>query len=220
MKLPPSWKSLAGELEKDYFRELAAFVAEERQSHSVYPPVSQVFAALQATPPDKVKVLLLGQDPYHGAGQAHGLCFSVQRNVPLPPSLKNIYRELADDTGCEIPAHGDLTSWAQQGVLMLNTVLTVRANEANSHRKRGWERFTDQVIRHVSDGAQPVVFVFWGKPAQKKKKLVDLARHRVIESPHPSPLSAHRGFLGSRPFSQINEFLTASGVSPVDWSLP
>lgn len=219
MKLPPSWKSLAGELEKDYFRELAAFLEEERRAHVVYPPVSQVFAALEATPPKGVKVLLLGQDPYHGDGQAHGLCFSVQRHVPLPPSLKNIYRELADDTGCEIPCHGDLTQWARQGVLMLNTVLTVRASEANSHRKRGWEEFTDQVIRHVNDNPGPVVFVLWGKPAQQKKKLVDLARHHVIESPHPSPLSAHRGFLGSRPFSLVNKYLTASGIPPIDWSL-
>lgn len=217
--LPNSWKVLRSEVEAEYFQELSEFVAAERSSYDVYPDSDQVFAAFQATSFEDVRVLILGQDPYHGAGQAHGLCFSVQQGVKVPPSLRNIYKELADDVGCVIPDHGDLSAWAKQGVLLLNTVLTVRANEANSHRKRGWETFTDAVIRIVNEKSDTVVFVLWGAPAQKKKKWIDTDRHVVIESAHPSPLSAHRGFLGSRPFSKCNQALRAAGRGVIDWSI-
>ena len=220
MHLPESWISLAAETEQDYFLELEAFLSVERRQHTVYPPEGQVFAALEATPLPDVRVLILGQDPYHGEGQAHGLCFSVQAGVRIPPSLRNMFKELAEDVGCRVPDHGCLTAWARQGILMLNTVLTVRAGEANSHRRKGWERFTDAIIRLVNDKADPVVFVFWGGPAQKKRKLVDEDRHAVIASSHPSPLSAHRGFLGSRPFSGINEMLRARGFAEIEWELP
>lgn len=218
--LPESWSVLQPEIEAEYFRELSSFVESERSQHEVYPARDKVFAAFDATTYEDVRVLILGQDPYHGAGQAHGLCFSVQRDVKIPPSLRNIYKELANDIGCEVPQHGNLTTWAKQGILLLNTVLTVRANEANSHRKRGWEQFTDSVIRAINEKPEAVVFVLWGAPAQKKKKLIDAERHVVIESAHPSPLSAHRGFLGSRPFSRINEALKESGRGEIDWSIP
>ncbi len=210
---------MADEVRKDYFLALTRFVDAERNRHEVYPPQDQVFAALEATAYADVRVLVLGQDPYHGEGQAHGLCFSVQHGTKIPPSLRNIYKELAADVGCEIPTHGCLTAWAQQGVLLLNTVLTVRANEANSHRKQGWETFTDQVIQRVNEKQQPVVFVLWGGPAQKKRRLVNEDLHHVIASPHPSPLSAHRGFLGSRPFSAVNEVLRSSGRDEIDWTV-
>lgn len=210
---------MADEVRKDYFLALTEFVDAERNRHEVYPPQDQVFAALEATPYADVRVLVLGQDPYHGEGQAHGLCFSVQHGTKIPPSLRNIYKELAADVGCEIPTHGCLTAWAQQGVLLLNTVLTVRATEANSHRKQGWETFTDQVIQRVNEKQQPVVFVLWGGPAQKKRRLVNEDLHHVIASPHPSPLSAHRGFLGSRPFSAVNEVLRCSGRDEIDWTV-
>lgn len=219
-KLPKCWsRQLNDELQAPYFQDLATFVEKERKEHSVYPPVGDVFAAFQLTLFDKTRVLLLGQDPYHGEGQAHGLCFSVKEGVKLPPSLKNIFKELHADLGCEIPGHGNLSSWAKQGVLMLNTVLTVRASEANSHRKRGWETFTDEVIRRVNAKSSPVVFVLWGKPAQKKLELIDTDRHHVIQSAHPSPLSAKTGFFDSRPFSKVNHALESTGQPPIDWAV-
>lgn len=219
MQLPSTWDILEAEAEKEYFRRLSQFIASERRDFEVFPAADQVFAALEATPYDQVKVLLLGQDPYHGEGQAHGLCFSVLPNVKVPPSLRNIYKELESDLGVAPPGHGCLMRWAEQGVLMLNTVLTVRANEANSHRKRGWEEFTDAVIRVVNDKTATVVFVLWGNPAQKKKKLIDTSRHVIVESAHPSPLSASQGFFGSRPFSKVNAALKTRRRQPVDWSL-
>ena len=219
MELPTTWDVLKDETKSEYFLQLQRFVEEERANHAVYPIPDHVFAAFEATPYDKVRVLLLGQDPYHGEDQAHGLCFSVQQGVKIPPSLRNMYKELASDIGCDIPNHGDLSSWAKQGVLMLNTVLTVRAQQANSHRKQGWETFTDAVIRCVNDSKATVAFVLWGSPARKKKKLIDVDRHVVIESAHPSPLSAHRGFLGSRPFSKINEALERAGRGQIDWTI-
>ena len=210
---------LRAELDKPYWSELQGFVAEERSRGAVYPPADDVFAALHLTPLADVKVLILGQDPYHGPGQAHGLCFSVRPGVAVPPSLANIFTELHSDLGIEAPAGGDLTPWARQGVMLLNTTLTVRAHQAASHQGKGWETFTDQVIRAVDDKPERVVFVIWGAAARRKKDLVDTSRHTIIESPHPSPLSAHRGFFGSRPFSRANDALVAAGREPVDWRL-
>jgi uracil-DNA glycosylase len=216
-----SWKAvLADEVSKPYFRELAQFVKAERMAHVVYPPAGQAFEALKVTPFDRAKVLILGQDPYHNAGQAHGLCFSVPLGVPPPPSLVNIFRELVDDVGFDPPGHGNLTHWAKQGVLLLNAVLTVRAHQAGSHRDRGWERFTDAVIEALSSRQEPVVFVLWGRYARAKRGLVEGPQHVVIEAPHPSPLSASSGFFGSRPFSQVNEALKRFGREPIDWQLP
>jgi uracil-DNA glycosylase len=211
---------LRTELEQPYWAELQAFVAEERSRHQVFPSPDQVFAALHLTPYSEVKVVILGQDPYHGPGQAHGLCFSVQRGVALPPSLRNIFIELRDDLGIEPPGHGSLDAWSRQGVLLLNTTLTVRRGQAASHQGKGWERFTDRVIRAVSDKPEPVVFILWGASARKKAALIDRSRHVIIESAHPSPLSARNGFFGSRPFSRANEALVAAGREPVDWRLP
>lgn len=211
---------LRGEFAKPYWSDLTAFVADERQAGEVYPPHDEVFAALHLTSYAQTRVLILGQDPYHGPGQAHGLCFSVRRGVPVPPSLGNIYKELQADLGLAPPRHGNLEGWARQGVLLLNAVLTVRAHQAGSHRNRGWETFTDEVIRAVNAKEHPVVFILWGAYARKKKPLVDLTRHVVIESAHPSPLSASNGFFGSRPFSRTNDALTAEGLTPIDWSLP
>lgn len=211
---------LRGEFDKPYWSELMAFVHAERSRHQVFPPHDDVFAALHLTPLAEVKVLILGQDPYHGPGQAHGLCFSVRPGTRIPPSLQNIHKELADDTGDAIPSHGNLDAWARRGVLLLNTSLTVRAHEAGSHRGKGWERFTDEVIRTVNAKPERVVFILWGSSARAKTALIDRDRHAVIESPHPSPLSAHRGFFGSRPFSRANEALVAAGRDPVDWSIP
>ena len=210
---------LRAELEKPYWPELQQFVAEERSRHTVYPAHDEVFAALHLTPYAAVRVVILGQDPYHGAGQAHGLCFSVRRGVAAPPSLVNIFKELEDDLGIAVPAHGCLDAWARQGVLLLNATLTVRARQAASHQGKGWETFTDQVIRSVSDKPERVVFILWGASARKKRALIDASRHTIIESAHPSPLSAHNGFFGSRPFSRANEALVAAGRDPVDWSL-
>ncbi|MFQ5557696.1 MAG: uracil-DNA glycosylase [Acidimicrobiales bacterium] len=210
---------LRGELEKPYWRELMSFVATERARTTVYPPHDEVFAALHLTPRAAVKAMILGQDPYHGPDQAHGLCFSVRPGVPLPPSLANIHRELSDDIGCEPPSHGSLEAWARQGVLLLNATLTVRARQAASHQGRGWETFTDEVIRVVDAGPLPVVFILWGSSARKKRSLIDATRHAVIESAHPSPLSAHRGFFGSRPVSHTNEALAAAGREPSDWAI-
>jgi uracil-DNA glycosylase len=208
---------LRGEFDKPYWKELQAFVADERARHPIYPPAPDVFRALHLTPYADTKVLILGQDPYHGRGQAHGLCFSVGHDVALPPSLVNIYKELERDVGVAPPKHGNLEAWARQGVLLLNAVLTVRAGSANSHQGKGWEQFTDAVIRAVNDKPEPVVFILWGGYARRKKSLVDTNRHVIIESAHPSPLSAHNGFFGSRPFSRANEALIAAGREPVDW---
>lgn len=221
LTLPRSWAAvLADELTAPYFLDLQAFVEEERQLHTVYPPPGDVVAALALTPYERVRVLLLGQDPYHGEGQAHGLCFSVCPGVSPPPSLVNIFRELHDDLGYPIPNHGHLAAWARRGVLLLNTVLTVRAHQAGSHRGHGWERFTDAVIRHVNEKRDPVVFVLWGRPAQQKVKWIDVSRHAVVTASHPSPLSAHRGFFGSRPFSAVNQALRGWGQAELDWRLP
>ncbi len=211
---------LRSQLREPYWAELQHFVAEERARHVVFPAPGEVFAALHLTPYESVKVLILGQDPYHGPGQAHGLCFSVRPGVPAPPSLQNIFTELEADLGIPAPDHGCLDAWAAQGVLLLNATLTVRARQAASHQGRGWETFTDAVIRAVNDKAERVVFILWGASARKKKALIDTSRHAVIESPHPSPLSAHNGFFGSRPFSRANEALVAAGREPVDWRIP
>lgn len=210
---------LRAELAKPYWQELQAFVAADRNRHTVYPPHEQVFACLHLTPYADTRVLVLGQDPYHGPRQAHGLCFSVTRGTAIPPSLQNIYAELRDDLGIEPPAHGNLEAWARQGVLLLNTTLTVRAGQAASHQGKGWETFTDAVIRAVDQKDHRVVFVLWGSHARKKKALIDTTRHTVIESAHPSPLSARNGFFGSRPFSRTNAALEEAGLSPIDWRL-
>jgi len=217
-ELPDSWRERIGaELRKPYFDQLRRFVDQERSEHDVFPAAEDVFTALRLTPADRVRVLILGQDPYHDIDQAHGLSFSVRRGNRLPPSLRNIFRELQADLGIDPVGHGCLESWARQGVLLLNTVLTVRAHQPNSHRRKGWEEFTTRVIECVNELPQ-VAFVLWGKPAQEKAHLID-ARHLIIESPHPSPLSARRGFIGSRPFSRINTFMEGSGQPPVNWQL-
>ena len=219
LELPAAWQSvLGGETKKPYFKELENFVSQERHKYTVYPPVGQEFAALEAVAPDEVKVFILGQDPYHGPGQAHGMAFSVRPGVAPPPSLGNIFRELRDDLEIPLPHNGYLMGWARQGVLMLNAVLTVRRGEANSHKSQGWEKFTDAVIQAVSAGDEPVVFVLWGNYAQKKEKLIDADKHTIIKSAHPSPLSAHNGFFGSKPFSKINEALEKAGRTPIDWA--
>jgi uracil-DNA glycosylase len=214
LSLPNSWQTeLAAEFDKPYFEKLQAFLAQERQNHTIYPPEAEVFSAFALTPYESVKVLLLGQDPYHDENQAHGLCFSVRPGIRLPRSLANIFKELKDDIGCDIPSHGYLESWAKQGILMLNAVLTVRAHTPNSHKNQGWEQFTDAVISKVNDKADPVVFVLWGSYAQKKLNLIDTNRHTVIQSAHPSPLSARNGFFGSKPFSAINSVLQQSEIN-------
>ncbi len=216
-----TWRPvLIAETERPYWKPLQQFVKDERKKYTVFPPDKEVFAALHLTPYEKVSVLILGQDPYHEAGQAHGLCFSVRPEVAIPPSLQNIYKELHDDLGCKIPNHGCLTSWAEQGVLLLNAVLTVRAHQANSHQGKGWESFTDAIIRAVNDKPDRVVFVLWGAYARKKAPLVDETRHVIIQSAHPSPLSAANGFFGSRPFSKINAALRAAGKPEIDWQIP
>ena len=220
MEIPRDWQAALGEeVDKLYFRALTEFLAAERATKTIFPAEGDVFRALALTPPEDVKVVLLGQDPYHDEGQAHGLCFSVRPRTRVPPSLKNMFRELKDDLGIVVPeGHGELSAWAKQGVLLLNTVLTVVAHEAASHKKRGWERFTDAVIGKVNDSRRPVVFCLWGAHARSKAKLVDTSRHVVIESAHPSPLSV-RLFMGSKPFSKINAALVAAGRTAVDWSL-
>jgi uracil-DNA glycosylase len=211
---------LRGELEQPYWAELQSFVAEERARHRVFPPPEEVFAALHLTPYAEVRALILGQDPYHGPGQAHGLSFSVRDGVDPPPSLRNVFAELEADLGIPPPNHGCLEAWARQGVLLLNATLTVRARQAASHQGKGWERFTDAVIRAVSDKPERVVFLLWGAAARKKRGLVDRGRHVVIESAHPSPLSASNGFFGSRPFSRTNAALVDAGREPIDWRIP
>jgi uracil-DNA glycosylase len=210
---------LRDQFEQPYWAELQAFVASERATHPVYPPVDDVFAALHLTPYADTRVVILGQDPYHGPNQAHGLCFSVRPGVRVPPSLLNIHKELHDDLGLPIPDHGNLEAWARHGVLLLNTTLTVRGGEAASHQKHGWETFTDHVIGVVDEKTDPVVFILWGASARRKRDLIDTTRHIVIESAHPSPLSAHNGFFGSKPFSRANAALVAAGREPIDWDL-
>ena len=210
---------LRDQFELPYWAELQAFVARERQEHPVYPPADEVFAAMHLTPYAAVKVMILGQDPYHGPGQAHGLGVSVRRGVRVPPSLVNIHKELHADLGVAIPNHGNLEAWARSGVLLLNATLTVRGGAAASHQKHGWETFTDQVIRVVDAKQEPVVFILWGASARSKRALIDTTRHTIIESAHPSPLSAHNGFLGGRPFSRANAALQAAQREPVDWDL-
>jgi len=221
MLVPDSWQAVLGEeTEKPYFTRLREFVEAERAAHQVFPPADDVFAALRLTPYERARVLILGQDPYHDDNQAHGLAFSVRPGIKPPPSLVNMFKELHDDVGARIPNNGYLVPWAEQGVLLLNAVLTVRAHEPNSHKGKGWETFTDAVIRVVNAKDGPVVFVLWGGYAQKKLALIDAARHTVIQSAHPSPLSARNGFFGSRPFSAINAALTARGALPIDWQIP
>ena len=207
------------EFRKPYYAELFKFVKEEYATRKVFPPADDIFNAFHLTPLHEVKVVILGQDPYHNDGQAHGLCFSVKPDVEIPPSLVNIYQELHEDCGCTIPNNGYLTKWAKQGVLMLNTVLTVRAHQANSHQGKGWEHFTDAVIQAVNEQDRPIVYLLWGRPAQSKIPMLTNPKHLILKAPHPSPLSAYRGFFGCRHFSQCNEFLKANGVEPVDWQI-
>ena len=210
---------LEAEFRKPYYAKLYQTIKEEYGRRVIYPDAGDIFNAFEFTPLSKVKVVILGQDPYHNAGQAHGLCFSVKPDVEIPPSLVNIYQELHDDCGCYIPNNGYLVKWAKQGVLLLNTVLTVRAHQANSHRGIGWEEFTDAAIRALNDQDRPIVFILWGRPAQSKKAMLNNPRHLILEAPHPSPLSASRGFFGSRPFSQANAFLEKNGLQPIDWQI-
>jgi len=219
--LEPEWlEALADQFEQPYMGELKAFLLAERAAHTVYPPGRDMFNAFWCTPLSRVRVVILGQDPYHGPNQAHGLCFSVRRGVPPPPSLVNIFQELRDDLGVPRPTHGELTHWAEQGVLLLNTVLSVRAGQAASHQGRGWERFTDRVIEVLNSRRDGLFFVLWGTPAGLKGSMIDGRRHLILTAPHPSPLSAHRGFFGCRHFSRINALLAARGQVPIDWSLP
>lgn len=210
---------LKPEFGKAYYSKLFQFVKEEYATRKIFPPANDIFNAFHLTPLSQVKVVILGQDPYHNDGQAHGLCFSVKPEVEVPPSLVNIYKELNEDLGCYIPNNGCLTKWAEQGVLMLNTVLTVRAHQANSHRGQGWEEFTDAAIRILDEQDRPIVFILWGSPAQKKAQMLHNPKHLILKAPHPSPLSAYRGFFGSRPFSQTNDFLIKNGLTPIDWQI-
>lgn len=210
---------LKPEFSKQYYRDLYQKVVEEYKTHLIFPPSDDIFNAFALTPLKEVKVVIIGQDPYHNVGQAHGLCFSVRPDVEIPPSLVNIYKELNDDLGCYVPNNGYLVKWAKQGVLLLNTVLTVRAHQANSHRGMGWEQFTDAAIRILNEEDRPIVFILWGAPAQTKKKMLNNPRHLILEAPHPSPLSAYRGFFGSRPFSKTNTFLEENGLKPIDWQI-
>lgn len=221
--MPPitgTWaKVLNGEFRKEYYKNLYRKVNEEYRRYRIYPPANDLFNALHLTPLEQVKAVILGQDPYHEEGQAHGLCFSVRPDVEIPPSLQNIYQELHDELGCRIPNNGYLEKWARQGVLLLNTVLTVRAHQAHSHRDIGWEPFTDAIIKAVDEQERPVVFMLWGRPAQAKRSLLTNPAHLVLTAPHPSPLSAYRGFFGCGHFAQANRFLQENGVEPVDWQI-
>ncbi len=218
--LTGAWEqALAPEFRKEYYRKLYGKIREEYHEHVIYPPSQEIFTAFHLTPLEEVKVVILGQDPYHEPGQAQGLAFSVKKGVAIPPSLQNIYQELHDDLGYAIPSHGDLSSWARQGVLLLNTCLTVRAHQAFSHQGIGWEEFTDAAIRAVDRVDRPVVFILWGSPARRKKALITNQKRLILEAPHPSPLSAYRGFFGSRPFSQTNAYLEKNGVAPVNWEI-
>lgn len=215
-----SWQDiLAEEFSKEYYLKLREFLKNEYTQQTIYPDMYHIYSALELTPFEKVKVVILGQDPYHGENQAHGLSFSVQPGVKVPPSLKNIYKELENDLGFQPVSHGYLESWAKQGVLLLNTVLTVRANQAYSHRDCGWERLTDVMIQKLNDREKPIVFILWGKPAQEKIKMINANKHCIIRAPHPSPLAAHRGFFGSKPFSQTNQFLLQMGEEEINWQL-
>ena len=215
-----SWKEhLIEEFNQPYFQALKKFLVEEKNTQVVYPPGDKIFAAFDRTPFDRVKVVILGQDPYHGKGQAHGLCFSVPPGITSPPSLVNIFKELHNDVGMPMPNHGNLESWADQGVLLLNATLTVRANQAGSHQNKGWENFTDTVIRKISDAREGVVFILWGRYAQAKESLIDAARHHILKAAHPSPFSAHSGFFGCRHFSKTNEILQSRDLEPVNWTL-
>ena len=218
--LEHEWAEAVGEeFKKPYYAKLYEFVKVEYNTTQIFPPADDIFNAFHLTPLSKVKVVIIGQDPYHNVGQAHGLCFSVKPNVDIPPSLVNIYKELHDDLGCEIPNNGYLVKWANQGVLMLNTVLTVRAHMANSHRGKGWEKFTDAAINALNKQDRPIVFILWGRPAQTKEKMLNNPNHLILKAPHPSPLSAYNGFFGSRPFSQTNKFLEGHGIAPIDWQI-
>lgn len=220
-RIPQGWQSVLGsELSKPYYQKLQAFLVSERAKYTVYPPEAEVFSALKMTPFADVNVLLLGQDPYHDENQAHGLCFSVRPGMPQPPSLQNIFKELHNDVGCRIPNNGYLVPWAKQGILMLNAVLTVRAHQPNSHKGKGWETFTDTIIQALGEKDSPVVFLLWGAYAQKKTGLIDTHKHVIIQAPHPSPLSAHRGFFGSHVFSRTNEALRKLGKPEIDWQIP
>ena len=220
-RLHSSWKTvLAAEFQQPYFRDLKAFLVAERQAgQTFYPPGPLIFNALDSTPFEDVKVVIIGQDPYHGPGQAHGLSFSVPEGIPAPPSLVNIFKELQADLGLPVPAHGNLSAWARQGVLLLNATLTVRAHQAGSHQKRGWERFTDAIIRALNEQREGLVFVLWGRFAKDKGAIIDRQRHHVLTAAHPSPLSAHNGFFGCRHFSAVNRLLSDGGHSPIDWRL-
>ena len=210
---------LTPEFRKPYYAKLYKTIREEYNSRQIFPNADDIFNAFSFTPLSNVKAVILGQDPYHNDGQAHGLCFSVKPDIDVPPSLVNIYKELQEDLGCYIPNHGYLKKWADQGVLLLNTVLTVRAHQANSHRGIGWEEFTDAAIRVLNEQDRPIVFILWGRPAQTKKAMLNNPKHLILEAPHPSPLSAYRGFFGSRPFSKTNKFLEMNGVDPIDWQI-
>lgn len=210
---------LSSEFKKPYYAKLYKTIREEYSTKQIFPPADEIFTAFELTPLSEVKVVIIGQDPYHGDGQAHGLCFSVKPDIETPPSLVNIYKELNSDLGCYIPNNGYLTKWAKQGVLLLNTVLTVRAHQANSHRGIGWEEFTDAAIRALNEQDRPIVYLLWGKPAQMKKSMLNNPKHLILEAPHPSPLSAYRGFFGCQHFSKTNEFLRENGLTPVDWQI-
>lgn len=218
VKIEPSWnKLLAAEWDKPYFKDLTDFVRQEYRNTTVYPPASKIFAAFDACPVNEVKVVILGQDPYHGPGQANGLCFSVADNVAIPRSLVNIFKEIHDDTGAPLPPNGDLSRWARQGVLLLNATLTVRAHAAGSHQGHGWEQLTDAAIKQLNDHRSGLVFILWGSYAARKGEFIDRTKHLVLTSPHPSPLSASRGFFGNHHFSQANRYLTAQGLTPIEW---
>lgn len=213
-----SWKQLLEkEFEAEYFQTLRSFIHEEYQNQTIYPPPQKIFAAFDAAPVDKIKVVILGQDPYHGPNQANGLCFSVREEVRIPPSLQNIYKEIEADLGKKMPSHGNLERWATQGVLLLNATLTVRAYQAGSHQNRGWEQFTDAAIQKLAQNRENLVFLLWGSYAQKKGRYIDQSKHLILKAPHPSPLSAHRGFFGCKHFSQANEYLWMNGIEPIQW---
>ena len=215
-----SWgKRLSLEFEKEYYKNLILFLRAEELSKTIFPPKEERFNAYNTTSFENVKVVILGQDPYHRSGQAHGLSFSVKAAQAIPPSLKNIYKELVDDIGCDMPKEGNLTSWAEQGVFLLNAVLSVQASSAGSHQKKGWDSFTDATIKLLSDEREHLVFILWGKPAQSKEKLIDSNKHLVLKAPHPSPLSSYRGFFGSKPFSKSNVYLEENGITPIEWCL-
>ncbi len=218
VKIEERWKEkLKKEFEKPYFESLTAFVREEYKNHVVYPPGKEIFSAFDRCPYDKVKVVVIGQDPYHGKGQAHGLCFSVNENIKMPPSLVNIFKEIKDDLGVEVPIHGNLENWAKQGVLLLNAILTVRTRQPGSHQNKGWETFTDAAIRSLSENRENLVFLLWGSYAQRKGAVINQSRHLVLESAHPSPFSAHRGFFGNRHFSKANAYLMKHNIEPIRW---